>query len=1388
MDLNVPSQRTRSRGGIASLLLWILVIARAGAPLSAGASGPPEPGIPFLPGGSGTIRLELAPDEAEGFLCTQCSGLVRMELDGREVSHDIRTSGEGRGVITAGFSGLEDGRHKASAAAIGPGGGVLYQRDALFLVDSLPPELDLLEPGTPRLQPTQTAFLVRCRDEGSGISPDPQASGLSVAVNGDPAAYQVVEEEGELRLMVAAPVASWEPDQEVTLRVRVEDRAGNAALLHRTFTVDTDEDEWTFESVDCVPGDSQKQGLYVLRRIPFPLRTSVHWIRFDAAQRSVVLSMDLSTLQGAPPAPEVYEALEVESDHPCIRVDRLAGPPGASDVGFRVSQVALPGDGDCLGAVTIRYPGFVVFDHELICRGGEPDAVIRGMHADGPWKAYSVPVALHAEMGYSDRVRVEEDFLRYRFSLNGPGGLDTASSWFDLEGKRAWLTRAGKGEYEVSVPVDEGLHVYTTRLALSLWGWGSVPEGEVSDDGRSLLKAGEVFVALDPPRIESFRYDRENECLRATVSDRGTALDELVLRLSVSGAGELSSGLDPDTGSMRSSFPLPLGVQTARLEVTDLAGQTASATCRVLGFTPEAHSVEGRESEYPATIKEGGTSGSRRPSSNPSNRRVSRQYRGVYKNGKEAVTECIRTTLPVTREHPLTRCMKRAWALYGTVSRPAGAAGSTLKVTGRVPLSRNPALERAEAECREKYPPGTGHRWTHEPAVECWSSWIDTLPPRIRDVAFLTSGRRVSAVIDDHGMPLSQIHVDYLVEPAPLARPHHRTTRPFTFDTDTGLFLGDTTLGRENELFKVEIKATDAAGNWSRSWLDVAAPVRPPDLTLDVPERGAAAFPMGSCFDGSGVDHRKTRAWLDGRRTTPVGIRYGQGGDPDRVDLGPVTEEGPHVVRLEVSDFVGLSSEASAAFEVILPPEIERFRHLPASLQNAGGPAFSAMIRDRGGDLDLRGIGLTVGDDPMDPDRFYYDPQTGYFAADGPLNLEPGVHRARLTAVDAHGHSDEAFLRFVPGERVAVPDRKTGELAIEEVTLWELQDHNGDGRANPGETIRLFVSLTHHGTGRLTEVSGRLESLEPDIPVEEGLVTYGVLEAGETLTPMRGFDIRIDEGFLDTRPAEPYEARFALEAASSGGRSRLLDFLLPVYRPTIPVSVAPSQRPRAAAVADDPTDPSDPDPAAPAISEVTVTLDALPVNTEWTEIEVTGTAASSASTIEEMLVRVNGTEHAAAWDPAAGTFSATVPLDPGDNLVEAEAVDRTGVLGMDTAFVHRSEPFVPPEIEITEPAQGEAFVCGDVYLVGSFDAGSSDVAAFQASMSAEGETVSLPMGRSAGEGSFWAGGEAPASLLGWFRPGWGDNHTTTITVTVTLTTTDGDTVQDTVTFTYVCWS
>ncbi|MGM0665589.1 MAG: hypothetical protein ACQET7_15595, partial [Thermodesulfobacteriota bacterium] len=1363
----------------------------------------------YLSSGSGEITLALEPESTEGFFFTGSEYLIRVEVDGNEVPHQIILAGEARAEVTASFSGLEDGRYRAAAVST-TGGGRDPGREALFIVDTEPPEIELIEPEGRELQPTQNAFVVRCRDAGAGVSPDPEESEFVAVINGRKVQGLATSEGDDLVFVIHTSNTwwdQWRTNQAVNLHVSVKDRAGNQGVLDIDFQVDAPRQERRFEIAECEDedGDVTESSWYVTHRVPFPLTTSINWIRFDETVRDVSIFLGMGsryTDTGLPLDRDLFysleDAVEIVADHPCLRVERLHPSPDNPGVNFRVSQVCLPEDHEPLGSITIKYPEAYVSDWDLKCPGSGSESLVTKLTPDGPMKSLSIPVFLHSEGGdYSDEIQVLDGRVIYRVALSGPSGLDTSTSWFEIGGARLWFSQKEQGVYEASMPVTrEGLYVYATKLVLSglRRAWGEDQEGEIGDNGRSLLWPGEVLVALDPPQIDHFHYDRENECFRATVSDQGTAPEDLVLELIAPGNVTPTIIFDPETGMVEAPYPMPTGIHAGLLEVTDLAGQTTTAACQVFGNTPSSQTVEDPHAEYPVTVKESSWSWPAKPPSGSSisGGVVTRHYTGEFRDGKEGVFECTTTTTfrcassscsrTLNRQY-LNRqylaCVQIAEARFGQTSEPIAPPPLSSLV---VDYSYSQELVKALEKCREKYAPigglgFTASSITSSTKTECRKLWLDTRPPRIRNLAFLPAERRITALIDDHGMPLSELHINYAVG----ADPHLsssgvlRTESPtFTFDTKTGLLVGETSVrGDEPEIFNVYISATDAAGNRTSKRLEVTAPIRPPDVSVEILKRGPVAYPWGTCYDRSGIDHRKTEGWVDGRRVTLVGAHYGQRPSSDHVEFGPVTDEGPHMARLKVTDFAGLSSEASAAFEVSYPPKIENFRHLPTALQNAGGPAFSAFIHDSGNDLYLEGIDLVVDGKPIDRSRLFFDQRTGYFAADGPLDLSPGMHLARLTARDAHGNSDEAFLRFVPGERIHVHQEDRGGLSIDEVILWELQNHNGDGRANPGETVRLFVGLINNGYAGLTDVRGRLRSGEPGIVVEQDEVVFGDLERGRTLTPIHGFDIRINEDFLDRTFSDPYDARFTLEAIDGSGRAWTLDFNVPVYRPTIPFDV-----PRAS-----------PDSGDLPISEVIVNLNPLPPNTSEPTIEVSGTAVSTASIIDEVVIRVNGTPHTAVWNPMDGSLAVFVGLAVGDNLVEAQAVDRTGAVGSDMGFVHRSEPAIPPEIEINEPLQGGEYMSPQIYLRGDFSAGNSDISGFQVFMTANGETVSVPVGYSSPERTFWSGTNSSEEPLNEYFPfeDVGNTPETTVTVTVILTTTGGDVAQDSVTFTYACY-
>jgi hypothetical protein len=529
----------------------------------------------------------------------------------------------------------------------------------------------------------------------------------------------------------------------------------------------------------------------------------------------------------------------------------------------------------------------------------------------------------------------------------------------------------------------------------------------------------------------------------------------------------------------------------------------------------------------------------------------------------------------------------------------------------------------------------------------------------------------------------------------------------------------------------------------------------------------SGAYLLGTACDDSGIRRRQTQVWIDNRPIHPMKVvEEAQGSSKPRDSLfhwaGPTDrkhgkceeiyfgrriDEGRHTGRIRAVDTVGLSGEATKSFDLFLAPLIREFKSHPVSLQRAGGPAFSALITDGGRDLRKQGLVLKIDGKSIGRDRIFYDPASGYFSVDGPLDLSEGRHEALLTATDDHGHRAEQRLSFTPGETVTLTASGSGQVRLKEVVLWELQDHNGDGKANPGELVRLFVTVENSGAIALEGVVGTLYSEQDLIKVTENRVTYGRLGAGETPLPLKGYDIRIQKDILKTTSSDPLHAHFRLEATSRDGSKWQLPFTLPIYLPIFPAS------------------------------SVTVKLNRLPRTSQSKRITVTGKASSAGSIIDRVVVYVNGKSFEAKWDASENRFSAKVSLHKGSNLIEARATDKAGAQGIAMAFTALVSPFVPPEIRISEPPNGASYNCNRPYLRGWFRTGSSGFSAIEARITRpDGLVVNIPVTVEGGEGTAYT-----------FRsnqrlsPGDGSNQ-----VQVVVTTTEGRRAVSLVTFSYAC--
>lgn len=103
---------------------------------------------------------------------------------------------------------------------------------------------------------------------------------------------------------------------------------------------------------------------------------------------------------------------------------------------------------------------------------------------------------------------------------------------------------------------------------------------------------------------------------------------------------------------------------------------------------------------------------------------------------------------------------------------------------------------------------------------------------------------------------------------------------------------------------------------------------------------------------------------------------------------------------------------------------------------------------------------------------------------------------------------------------------------------------NADGKANPGETIALLVSLRNPALTALNDASASLDPWGAD-SVETASVSFPVIAAGATAAADASFLIRLRTEAEDGTPA-----RFTLRVAA-GGAETLLDLSVPLSAPSL---------------------------------------------------------------------------------------------------------------------------------------------------------------------------------------------------------------------------------------------
>ncbi len=102
------------------------------------------------------------------------------------------------------------------------------------------------------------------------------------------------------------------------------------------------------------------------------------------------------------------------------------------------------------------------------------------------------------------------------------------------------------------------------------------------------------------------------------------------------------------------------------------------------------------------------------------------------------------------------------------------------------------------------------------------------------------------------------------------------------------------------------------------------------------------------------------------------------------------------------------------------------------------------------------------------------------------------------------------------------PYEDTIEVISSEVYLGIMQqiiqDNDGDGLINPGETVGLFVEVKNYGLESASEVSGILTCSDTNITIIQDTVNYGAVCAGCRVMPTEGFSFNIGDYLPDGYP------------------------------------------------------------------------------------------------------------------------------------------------------------------------------------------------------------------------------------------------------------------------------
>ncbi len=1233
-----------------------------------------------------SIKGILTPDPSPGQVPTQNRSYVSLEIDGSPKNFNLSRSGGGAAKVSGTLGALKEDRHTATLTTKTPDNQEKDSKNILFIYDTTPPTIELKYPASssfPRTSPMFFKFFYS--DDASGVDERKDSGSVVVKINNRVVDYNIHPisgNKGEITFSLEGDdlVSNW------NILLQVKDRAGNSQQFSKNGVTTTTPGRW-------------------VEKCDFPIRTkgeiSYNWqfpkSLFKGEKGSFFLYFSVDTRDFPSEKhivnKEIWKKISLTSSDPRISIrkkylkscsetscpvseDYLAGK-------FEISSQQEPGDQATL-FLTLPFE----YKLKIVCvshRGYRLNKVtevsLKSRIVKKPFSTAGTLKKVYHEVASQDNKVVANVF-----SLPPPlKSLNSILSWFEVDGQKHWFDK----NWISVVPVDEGLHdiriVLTTiyKWNLGTGGW------TYSDDLKTISGKGKIWSVQEPPQIENFTYHKNSQQLTAAIQDQGTPLEQLDISLKNQSGQPIYFQFDAKTGGLTAPYYAYNTVETVTLTVTDKAEQQAIATTKVFGrlgddndntfisgdnsssyriFPPHRNNSFWKEriERLPKAADEPQQTKSYRSNDTcygDSTRRFTRNL--GYQNGGYLLSECtqeIRCEPDTSYNEHVEEANRETLAILGARDWIEAAeicpSGRFRKGLTSFPCPPRPLLLRNTSRI---YPP------------QCETIWRDVDAPLIYNVRYNVDTGNLSANIHDHGAPLAGIRTSLTVSKLDLPRyvqsflylpGPSKTIFQQNFNSFTGIFQG-TYKNTDYELAVLRLTARDQAGNESSVDIDIKTPLRPPQVDLSVVEiektghilsfmgQEISAHLLGTASDESGFEHDKTIFTIDEQSLAlPENISHWyQKGYYDftaheiKLHYGKKLEEGPHKAFFKVTDNVGLSSETSLDFNLAFKPEIFNFKSLANSVREENTPLFSAFVIDRGENLDQAGMQFFVDNKEISKEKIQYNAISGYFTVSGPLDLSTGRHLAQIKAVDQDGNMAEDMLKFFVGEKQTVSNIRQLAVDVESYLLWEIADHNNDGQANPGETIRLFPALINRTMLPYADCSAVLRSEDNRINVTGNTAEYASLAANRSTMPLRGFEMSVDTDILTTTIDDPYMVGMSLNLRCENAEDIELPFTLPVYQPRIPADFS---------------------------STVTVKLDRQKAETKQKEITLTGTAESSHSSISSLKFLVNGKEvssQPSLFDKDTGRFEIELSLEPGTNIITVEATDDSGAFGQDQLFL-----------------------------------------------------------------------------------------------------------------------